>query len=176
MGEYDVQLPYKEETSMSAKPKDLHGGNYHEVAWNEQSCKFLWQGRLGGLSVEMTWTWGLIEQWWWLTASILWRWRALIKYQLCVYMGTWGHNVLPHSYSATTDRDLAAAAQSNGSARIACGSAPGTRFVRPGQRGRSCERVCSGHEVSQGQRKILLWHVKTAKRTVERWPGINLLH
>ena len=44
---------------------------------------------------------------------------------VCVH----GDNFLPHSCSATTDWDLAVAGLSSSSTRVACGRAPGMRFV-----------------------------------------------
>ena len=52
-GHMMYNCPYKKETSTSARPQALYGGSCREVAWNEQSYKYLRRGRLDGRSVQM---------------------------------------------------------------------------------------------------------------------------
>ena len=52
-GHMMYNCPYKKEASTPARPKALYGGSCQEVAWNEQSYKYLRRGRLDGRSVHM---------------------------------------------------------------------------------------------------------------------------
>ena len=52
-GHMMYNCPYKKESSTVARPKALYGGTCREVAWNEQSYKYIRRGRLDGRSVQM---------------------------------------------------------------------------------------------------------------------------